>query len=175
MGSSFSKTPDRKKKLKTLEGKWSNFKMLSPEWGKKWVTDEIKSDRTIIKMDCESASPLHPCELWGPYDKRYTFNYLKQYVFTPPEKIDGIPLLCKCSDIPFIRFQEALPSLGKNLAPLACWYDSESFFNPYLGGADAFLVKINDPLWFSNLDSSFFSGGSKKKSSRKTMRKRKNK
>jgi len=173
MGVSFSSTPDRRKKLKTLEGKWSNFDMLSPEWQKKWVTKEIKSDKDTVKMDCESASPLHPCEIWGPYDKRYTFNYLKQYAFTPPEKVDGIPLLCNCSDIPYIRFQNGLPNLGKNLKPLACWYDSESFYNPYLGGSDIFFVKINDPLWFINLDNSFFSGGRIKKNNRKTLKKRK--
>jgi hypothetical protein len=163
MGASLGKVigTDPERKHRTQLGDWVKYKLLSPEFTKRWVTDPIESDKDVVKMDCDpESSAVHRCKLWGPYDKHYTLNYLKQYAFTPPEKVDGIPVLSACDDIPYLRFKDGLPSLPELTKDpklqLACWFDSGSPFNPYLGGSETFMIRINDPAWFIEVDPSQF-------------------
>jgi len=88
-----------------VEGHWvSDIKT-----GYRWATDPIMSDETIEKKPLGNtisqfeddknlkyiwSIPKLPGEVWGPYRKKFTKSIIGGQVFTPPESVDGVPILC---------------------------------------------------------------------------------
>jgi hypothetical protein len=98
--------------------------------------------------------PNLPGEVWGPYDKKFTKSDFGGQVFTPPESIDGVPLLCRCRMIyQYMRDERGgrmLQGLGAVLGGKsvpACWDDTESLWNP-LGGMK-FYVMTRHPDFYT--------------------------
>ena len=122
--------------------------------GYRWATDPIISDSTIVKkplgnkipkfentdMNMLFSLPKLPGEVWGPYKKQFTKSILGGQVFTPPESVDGVPLLCRCRDIHQYmrendggRMLQGFGAVTMGTNPPACWDDSESL-SDMLGG-----------------------------------------
>ena len=76
-----------------------------------------------------------------------------QDLFTPPEKVDGVRILCRCRDIKdFMRSPDGKRDLG-SMATLivgsnrpACWEDEQTIMNPT--GGDTFNVTIGHPAFY---------------------------
>jgi hypothetical protein len=99
--------------------------------------------------------PGYPGEVWGPYRKQFTkSDLLPGQVFTPPESVDGVPILCRCRDIPtYMRDPRGgrmlqgfgAVTLGKSMP--ACWDDTESIWNTF--GGMYYYLKIREPGFFA--------------------------
>jgi hypothetical protein len=148
-----------------VEGYWVN----DIKTGRRWVTNPIQSGPTVVKKKLAN-SPIG--EVWGPYDKLYTRSMFGQNLFTPPESVDGVPILCRCRDIPeYVRSNGNLNLgaggalvLGQN--PPACWEDSETIMNPT--GGRTFDITLRHPGFYINAISSngllgLFFGGKRKR------------
>ena len=147
------------------EGHWvSDIKT-----GYRWATDPIVSGEDIVKKPLGNVVPQFennnnvkmifslpklPGEVWGPYKKKFTKSVLGGQVFTPPETVDGVPLLCRCRDIDkYMRDEHGGRMLqgfgavlsGKN--PPACWDDNESLWD-FLGGM-YFYVMTRHPTFYA--------------------------
>lgn len=82
----------------TVEGKQVEV-VLNTKFGidsteLRWVVDDITSTAEVKKEKKPDGS-----ETWGPYKKQYTKTLIGQEVWTQPNKIDNILLLCDCKDI----------------------------------------------------------------------------
>jgi len=134
--------------------------------GYSYVSPPIQSNSSVTKV----KGPLGS-EEWGPYKKIYIKSSLGQNLFTPPESVDGVPILCRCRQISeYMRSNSVIP-LGAGGALLfgsnrpACWDDSETIMNP--SGGETFKVTIGDPGFYAygvNKDglAGFFWGGKRK-------------
>jgi len=169
MGADASKIEAENKTIANIisvEGHWVNdFKT-----GRRWVTNPIQSGPTVVKKKLPD-SPVG--EVWGPYEKLYTRSMFGQNLFTAPESVDGVPILCRCRDIPeYVRSNGSLNLgaggalvLGQN--PPACWEDSETIMNP--NGGTTFDVTVRHPgFYISALSSNgllglFFGGRRRRK------------
>lgn len=127
------------------EGHWA------ADWktGYRWCTDAITSGDDVIKQ--QGAVP--GSEVWGSYVKKYTKSLFGQLLFTPPESVDGVPILCRCRDIStYMRDSQGRLQLGAKGAmifgsnPPACWEDNASFWNPH--GGDKFAVTVRHPGFY---------------------------
>ena len=140
-----------------VEGHWvSDIKT-----GYRWATDPIVSDSSIEKkplggvisgfenqhLDMLGMIPGYKSEIWGPYKKLFTKSSFGGQVFTPPESIDGIPILCRCRDIyKYMRDERGgvmlqglgAVALGKQ-SPM-CW-DDKSSLSDFLGGMYFYVIK----------------------------------
>jgi hypothetical protein len=144
MGVSFSIQPVNPDAIDS-EGHWA------ADWktGYRWCTDAITSGPDVQKLP--GATP--GSEMWGPYPKLYTRSLFGQLLFTPPESVDGVPILCRCRDIPiYMRDGQGRLLLGSQGAmilggkPPACWEDNASFWNPY--GDKEFTVTVRHPGFY---------------------------
>ena len=97
--------------------------------------------------------PKYPTkELWGPIPKEYG-TFLGGRSWIAPGKVDGIPILTKCSDIgPYMQKQ-----LGANLIflkkdPPACWEDDASIITG-LSGSDPnhYYVSVGDRRFYEGV------------------------
>jgi len=137
--------------------------------GYRWATDPIKSGPEIVKKPLGNTIPQfekdnnlkyifslpgYAGEVWGPYRKQFTKSIIGGQAFTPPESIDGVPILCRCRDIEkYMRDPQGgrmlqglgAVTLGKSVP--ACWDDIESVFNP-LGGM-YYYVMTRHPSFFA--------------------------
>jgi hypothetical protein len=147
MGGTVSILPDNPDATES-QGHWA------PDWktGYRWCTDAITSSPDVQKMP--GATP--GSEVWGPYPKQYTRSLFGQLLFTPPESVDGVPILCRCRDIStYMRDQQGRLQMGAQGAmligskPPACWEDNGSFWNPY--GDKEFTVTVRHPGFFISL------------------------
>lgn len=147
--------------------------------GYRWATDPIQSDETVQKVPLGETvprfedsdilkalgtqitylpssyyKPSEPGEVWGPYKKQFTKSSFGQNIFTPPESIDGIPLLCRAREIrDYVRDESggrtvnALYALLFGKTPPACYDDNETITNPY--GGMYFFVVIRHPDFYN--------------------------
>lgn len=120
--------------------------------GYRWCTDAITSDPDVQKIP--GATP--GSEVWGPYIKKYTKSFLGQLLFTPPESVDGVPILCQCRDIPnYMRDSKGRVITGAGGSILfgshrpACWEDDSHIMNP--NGGPKFTVILGHPEFYINL------------------------
>jgi len=137
--------------------------------GYRWATDPIVSGPDVVKKPLGNVVPQfetdnnlkmafsfpgYPGEVWGPYRKQFTKSDFGGQVFTPPESIDGVPILCRCRDIPtYMRDPKGgrmlqgfgAVTLGKSMP--ACWDDSESIWNAF--GGMYYYLKIRHPDFFA--------------------------
>jgi len=121
--------------------------------GYRWATDPIISDSSVKKIPQPVSIPGLPGEIWGPYPKKFTRSMFGQNLFTPPESVDGVPILCRCRDIgQYVRSKDgsrilnAIIALGAGAYPPACWEDDESIMNPY--GGMTFRVHTRHPAFY---------------------------
>ena len=136
-----------KNKGPIVNGEWKS----SFTTGYKYVTPNITSGSNIQKKKGSFGT-----EVWGPYKKQYTKSLFGADQFTPPEKVDGIPILCRCSLIKdYMRSKDGSKNLylGAQSALLfgsnrpACWEDSESIMN--YKGSNSFNVIIGHPDFYT--------------------------
>uniref|UniRef100_A0A6C0LQ30 Uncharacterized protein n=1 Tax=viral metagenome TaxID=1070528 RepID=A0A6C0LQ30_9ZZZZ len=137
--------------------------------GYRWATDPIVSGPEVVKKPLGNVVPQfetdnnlkyafslpgYPGEVWGPYRKQFTKSDFGGQVFTPPESIDGVPILCRCRDIPtYMRDPRGgrmlqgfgAVTLGKSMP--ACWDDTESIWNAF--GGMYYYLKIRHPDFFT--------------------------
>ena len=138
--------------------------------GYRWATDPIVSGPEVVKKPLGNVVPQfendnnlkyafslpgYPGEVWGPYRKQFTkSDLLPGQVFTPPESVDGVPILCRCRDIPtYMRDPRGgrmlqgfgAVTLGKSMP--ACWDDTESIWNAF--GGMYYYLKIREPGFFA--------------------------
>jgi hypothetical protein len=186
----------------TVKGHWVH----DVKTGMRWATDPIVSDASVKKLKLPSIKdavasgeqtreqlpsrfrllyslPMLPGEVWGPYTKMYTINSFGQKVFTPPESVDGIPILCRCRDIhTYVRASDGSRMFSAEWAlvaggsPPACWEDDTSIWNPY--GGSEFYVVIRHPAFYESMVSNEgiiglaknLLGGSKRKMHKRTRK-----
>jgi hypothetical protein len=139
--------------------------------GFRWSTDPIISGPDVVKKPLGSGGipqfeddnnvkigfslPNLPGEVWGPYRKTFTkSDIMPGQAFTPPESVDGVPILCRCRMIyQYMRDDKGgrmLQGLGAVLGGKsvpACWDDSESIWNPT--GGMYFYVKTRHPDFYT--------------------------
>jgi len=139
--------------------------------GFRWSTDPIISGPEVVKKPLGSGGipqfeddnnvkigfslPGYPGEVWGPYRKKFTkSDIMPGQAFTPPESVDGVPILCRCRMIQeYMRDERGgrmlqglgAVALGKSIP--ACWDDSETIWNPT--GGMYFYVKTRHPDFFA--------------------------
>jgi hypothetical protein len=156
-------------------GHWvSDFKT-----GYRWATKPITSDDSVKKVPIGQTvpkfednqhlqalktqitylpssyyKPSQPGEVWGPYKKEFTKSSFGQNIFTPPESVDGIPLLCRLRDIrTYVRDDSggrtlnALYALLAGNTPPACYEDNETITNPF--GGMYFFVVVRHPDFYN--------------------------
>jgi len=170
------------------EGHW----VSDAKTGWRWATEPIVSVPTIQKVPLPSSVPGLSGEVWGPYPKRFTKSFLGQNIFTPPESVDGVPILCRCREInQYVRDRSGGRMMGANLAlafgasPPACWEDSASFTEPY--GGLQFSITTRHPAFYEymaskngtmgiamNLAKGFVGGNGSNRSNRRNRRNRRN-
>jgi hypothetical protein len=138
--------------------------------------------------------PNYPSkELWGPIPKEYG-SFMGGRTWSPPGKVDGIPIVCKCSDIgDYMKRQLGADLIFLKKNPPSCWEDDSSIISG-LSGADPpnYYISVGDrrfaqsaifgiqeqPLFVSkdtpigSFWSSFFKGGKRPKNRRRTQKKR---
>ena len=146
--------------------------------GYDFTSPNIVSDETVTK----TKGPLGS-EIWGPYKKTYTKSTFGQMLFTEPNKVDGVPILCRCRFInQYMRSNAGGLELGAAGAVVvgsnrpACWEDSESIMNP--SGGDTFTVTVGHPSFYEYAISKdgamgilgAFFGGKRIKKQRKTRK-----
>jgi hypothetical protein len=126
------------------EGHWAS------DWktGYRWCTDSITSGPEVTKESGAFG------ETWGPYEKWYTKTIFGQWLFTPPEKVDDVPILCRCRDIrQYMRDREGRLMTGAQGAmllggqPPACWEDDSNLWEPM--GGPTFRVHVRHPDFYS--------------------------
>ena len=127
-----------------VPGYWA----ADPKTGYRWVTPAIVSGPDVVK----EAFPLGGAK-WGPYNKLYTRSMFGQNLFTPPEMVDGVPLLCACSGIRFYmrdsqgrRITNPMRALAFGGTSPACWTDNSSIMNP--SGGSTFSVIVGHPDFY---------------------------
>ena len=137
--------------------------------GVRWATDPIVSDESVVKKPLGETIPQFeddndlkyirsfpklPGEVWGPYRKQFTKSFIGGQVFTPPESVDGVPLLCRCRDInQYMRDPEGGSKLqgmgavafGSN--PPACWDDYERLWN--MTGGMYYYIVVRHPMFYA--------------------------
>jgi len=158
MGTSSSSLAAAKKQIDdtpTVEGHY----VSDAKTGYRWATDPIVSDQSIVKKPLPLSIPGLPGEVWGPYPKQFTKSMFGQSIFTPPESVDGVPILCRCREInQYIRSPEGgrivngMIALGLGASPPACWEDDQSIMNPY--GGMTFRVETRNPAFYTYMASS---------------------
>lgn len=172
MGQSASYTAKAKKEQNeqqtaaTAKGHW----VADAKTGFRWATDPIISGPEVVKKPLGNTVPGFendnnlimrfslpnlPGEVWGPYNKKFTkSDIMPGQVFTPPESIDGVPLLCRCRDIAdYMRDERGgrmvqglgAVTMGKNVP--ACWDDTQSVWNPH--GGMKFYVMTRHPDFYA--------------------------
>jgi len=147
--------------------------------GQRWATAPIESDETVKKvpfgqtipkfednqfikdlnikdmyMPSSYYKPKAPGQIWGPYKKQFTKSSFGQNLFTPPESVDGIPILCRCRDIKeYVTDKDggitlnALYALLAGDTPPACWEDNEMITDPF--GSMYFFIVIRHPDFYN--------------------------
>ena len=138
--------------------------------GFRWSTDPIISGPEVVKKPLGSGGipqfeddnnvkigfslPNLPGEVWGPYRKTFTKSEFGGQVFTQPESVDGVPILCRCRMIyQYMRDERGgrmLQGLGAVLGGKsvpACWDDAETIWNPF--GGMYFYVKTRHPEFYT--------------------------
>jgi len=138
--------------------------------GYRWATDPITSGPEVVKKPLGNVVPQfendnnlkmafslpgYPGEVWGPYRKQFTkSDILPGQVFTPPESVDGVPILCRCRDIYTYmrdprggRMLQGLGAVTLGKSAPACWDDTESIWNTF--GGMYYYVKIREPSFFA--------------------------
>jgi len=135
--------------------RWSTDPIISgPDVVKKPLGNVVPQFETDNNLKYAFSLPGYPGEVWGPYRKQFTKSIIGGQAFTPPESVDGVPILCRCRDIDnYMRDERGgrmlqgfgAVALGKSVP--ACWDDIESLWNP-LGGI-YFYVKTRHPDFFA--------------------------
>jgi hypothetical protein len=127
----------------SIEGEYKyNFRT-----GYAYVSPNIISNANVVKKPGIALS-----EIWGPYKKQYTKSSFGQDLFTPPAKVDDIPILCRCRFIyQYMRSSDSSLMLSSLAAMIsssrpACWEDNATIWNPQ--GGDTFTVTIGHPAFY---------------------------
>ena len=156
-------------------------------WAWSWTRGYSYTTPDIISgPEVQKKKGVLNSEIWGPYKKVYVKSMFGQDLFTPPNKVDGVPILCRCRSIDqYVRSdgQVVLGAAGALLIASkrpACWEDSGSIMNPT--GGDTFNVTVGHPGFYQygaskdggiGIVQMFFKGGKKRinrKGSRKTRK-----
>jgi len=94
--------------------------------------------------------PKYPTkELWGPIPKEYG-TFLGGRSWLAPGKVDGVPILTKCSDIgPYMKNQLGSTLIFLQKDPPACWEDDASIITG-LSGSDPkhYYVSVGDRRFY---------------------------
>lgn len=136
--------------------------------GMRWATDPIVSDESVIKKPLGNdipgfennndltmirSLPQLPGEVWGPYRKKFTTSFVGGQVFTPPESVDDVPLLCRCRDIQsYMRdpkggaMLQGFGAVAFGSKPPACWDDGERLWN--MTGGMFYYVITRHPSFY---------------------------
>ena len=97
--------------------------------------------------------PKYPArELWGPIPKEYG-SFLGGRSWLAPGKVDGVPILTKCSDIgPYMKNQVGSSLIFLKKDPPACWEDDASIITG-LSGADPkhYYVSVGDRRFYEGV------------------------
>ena len=131
------------------KGKWvANWKT-----GYRYTTNSIRS----TNYPEATKKPGHlGSEIWGPYKKKYVKSVFGQMVFREPEKVDDVPILCRCRNIyEYMRSNNGILPVGAFGAVAiaskrpACWEDSETIWNAK--GGNTFNVVVGHPDFYQYL------------------------
>jgi len=139
--------------------------------GYRWATDPITSDSSITKVPLGQtipgfekdnnlkmifSLPKLPGEVWGPYKKQFTRSSFGGQVFTPPESVDGVPILCRCRDIPeYMRDKQGghmvqgFGAVAAGAKPPACWEDSEAALLGDVTGGLKYYIMTRHPSFYA--------------------------
>jgi hypothetical protein len=128
------------------QGKWvSNWKT-----GYRYTTNSIRSSN--YPEATKNPGPLGT-EVWGPYPKKYVKSMFGQMLFQAPEKVDDIPILCRCRDINSYvrgtngaRYMGALGAIAVGSKRPACWEDNQTIWDP--SGGDTFTITVGHPGFY---------------------------
>jgi hypothetical protein len=97
--------------------------------------------------------PKYPTkELWGPIPKEYG-TFLGGRSWAVPGKVDGVPILTKCSEIgPYMKEQLGSTLIFLKKDPPACWEDDASIITG-LRGADPeyYYVSVGDRRFYQGV------------------------
>ena len=139
--------------------------------GYRWATDPIISGPDVTKKPLGNtipgfekdnnlkmifSLPKLPGEVWGPYKKQFTTSVVGGQVFTPPESVDGVPILCRCRDIPQYmrderggRMLQGFGAVAAGEKPPACWDDTQAeLIGDFYGGTN-FYVMTRHPSFYA--------------------------
>ena len=150
-----------------VKGHWVN----DIKTGVRWATDPVTSDSSITKLPLGNtipgfdkdnnlkmifSLPKLPGEVWGPYKKQFTTSSLGGQVFTPPESVDGVPILCRCRNIAEYmrderggRMLQGFGAVAAGAKPPACWDDSEAALLGNVTGGLNFYVMTRHPAFYA--------------------------
>ena len=131
---------------KESEGKYvANWKT-----GYRYATNSIRS--VNYPEATKKPGPLGS-EIWGPYKKKYVKSMFGQMLFEAPEKVDDVPILCRCRDIySYVRatngsrYMGALGAIAVGSKRPACWDDAQTIWDP--AGGDTFTVTVGHPQFY---------------------------
>lgn len=168
---------------KESEGKYvANWKT-----GYRYATNSIRS--VNYPEATKKPGPLGS-EIWGPYKKKYVKSMFGQMLFEAPEKVDDVPILCRCRDIySYVRatngsrYMGALGAIAVGSKRPACWDDAQTIWDP--AGGDTFTVTVGHPQFYeymvsesgtigivTNVAKSLIGGNKLRKTKRRVTRKR---
>ena len=108
--------------------------------GYRWATDPLTSDSDVQKVSGLVG------DTWGPYTKRYTKSWLGWWDFTPPESVDGVPILCRCRNISQYMKGHKGRIADVLLTKTGCWEDDAWLFSPS-SDHPTFRVHVNHPAF----------------------------
>jgi hypothetical protein len=131
---------------KESEGKYvANWKT-----GYRYATNSIRSIN--YPEATKKPGPLGS-EIWGPYKKKYVKSMFGQMLFQAPEKVDDVPILCRCREIySYVRatngsrYMGALGAIAVGSKRPACWDDAQTIWDP--AGGDTFTVTVGHPQFY---------------------------
>jgi hypothetical protein len=156
--------------------------------GYRFATNSIRSEN--YPEATKKPGPLGS-EIWGPYKKKYVKSIFGQMLFEAPEKVDDVPILCRCREIySYVRgtdgsrYMGALGAVAIGSKRPACWDDAQTIWDQ--AGGDTFTVTVGHPQFYeymvsangtigivTNLAKSLIGGTRRRKTRRRKIRKQK--
>jgi len=139
-----------------VQGHWVN----DIKTGTRWATAPITADKSKVMQTFTVPGLGLSGEVLGPFPKTFTRTMFGQNLFTAPESVNGIPVLCQCRDI--WQYVRSPGTKGRILnaewailfakTPPACWEDSTGYdFSKgqgnYAGGM-TFTVTVRHPEFY---------------------------
>lgn len=139
-----------------VQGHWVN----DIKTGTRWATAPITADKSKVLNTFTVPGLGLSGEVLGPFPKSFTRSMFGQNLFTEPESVNGIPILCQCRNI--WQYVRSPGTKGRILnaewailfakTPPACWEDSTGYDfskgeGDYAGGM-TFTVTVRHPEFY---------------------------